>query len=61
MKVVVLGVGGQGSIIAKRLSELPAVKELVCGDYNEAAAQRVAKPLKKAEVNRPVFTGDINL
>ena len=58
MKVVILGIGAQGSIIAKRLSELPAVKELVCGDYNEAAAQRVAKPLKKAKALR-VDAGDL--
>jgi saccharopine dehydrogenase (NAD+, L-lysine-forming) len=58
MKVVILGIGAQGSIIAKRLSELPAVKELVCGDYNEAAAQRVAKPLEKAKALR-VDAGDL--
>jgi saccharopine dehydrogenase-like NADP-dependent oxidoreductase len=52
MKVVVLGVGAQGSIIAKRLGELPAVRELVCGDYNEAAAKRVAGALKKAKAIR---------
>ena len=59
MKVVVLGVGAQGSIIAKRLSELPAVTELVCGDYNEPAAKRVAGPLKKATAVR-VDAGDLN-
>jgi saccharopine dehydrogenase (NAD+, L-lysine-forming) len=58
MKVVVLGVGAQGSIIAKRLSELPAIEELICGDYNESSAKRVAGPLKKAKAVR-VDAGDL--
>jgi len=58
MKVVVLGVGAQGSIIAKRLSELSAIKELICGDYNESAAKRVASPLKKARAVR-IDAGDL--
>ncbi len=49
MKVVVLGVGAQGSIIAKRLNDLSRIKELVCGDYNLEAASRVAGSLKKAK------------
>jgi saccharopine dehydrogenase-like NADP-dependent oxidoreductase len=52
MKVVVLGAGAQGSIITKRLSELPAVKELICGDYNERTAKRVAGVLKKTKAVR---------
>ena len=49
MKVVVLGVGAQGSIITKRLSELTTVKQLICGDYNETAAKRVAGALKNTK------------
>jgi len=48
MKVVVLGVGAQGSIIARRLSELSGVHELICADYDETAAKRVAASLKKS-------------
>lgn len=48
MKVVVLGVGAQGSIIAKRLDQEPSVKELICADYNFESANRLAKGLKKA-------------
>ena len=59
MKAVVLGVGAQGSIIAKRLSELPLVEQVVCGDYNESAAKRVAGPLKKAKALR-VDAGDLD-
>ena len=58
MKAVVLGVGAQGSIIARRLSELPAVEEVVCGDYNESAARRVAGSLKKARAVQ-VNAGDL--
>ncbi len=49
MKIVVLGVGAQGSIIAKRLNELSALKELICADYNIATAQRVGASLSKAK------------
>lgn len=49
MKIVVLGVGAQGSIIAKRLNELSEVAELICADYNGAAAKRVAASLDKAK------------
>lgn len=48
MKVVVLGVGAQGSIIATRLDEEPAVRELICADYNLEAAKRLEENLKKA-------------
>jgi saccharopine dehydrogenase-like NADP-dependent oxidoreductase len=40
MNVLVLGTGAQGSIIAKRLSELPAVKGLICADYSIETANR---------------------
>lgn len=49
MKVVVLGVGAQGSIIAKRLDQEPMVKEILCADYNFEAAQRLEGMLKKAK------------
>ena len=46
--VAVFGVGAQGSIIAARLDAESGVKEIVCADYDEAAARRVAGGLKKA-------------
>ncbi len=49
MKAVVLGVGAQGSIIAKRLNQEAAVTELVCADYNLEAAKRLEGMLKKAK------------
>lgn len=47
-KVIVVGVGAQGSTIAKRLDEEANVSEVICADYDEKAAKNVAGQLKKA-------------
>ncbi|HAK47036.1 MAG TPA: hypothetical protein DCO79_14110 [Spirochaeta sp.] len=47
-KVIVVGVGAQGSTIAKRLDEEANVSEVICADYDEKAAKTVAGQLKKA-------------
>ena len=47
-KIVVVGVGAQGSTIAKRLDEHPQVSEIICADYDEEAAQKLSASLKKA-------------
>ena len=47
-KILVLGVGAQGSTIAKRLQEEPQVEEIVCADYDARAAEDVEKSLSKA-------------
>jgi saccharopine dehydrogenase (NAD+, L-lysine forming) len=47
-KVLVLGVGAQGSTIARRLNENPNVSELICADYDQKAAEEVGKTLNKA-------------
>jgi len=46
--IVVLGSGVQGSTVAKRLCEEPGVQEVICADYELAAAKRLGKSLKKA-------------
>lgn len=48
-KVMVVGVGAQGSTIAKRLDEEKNVSEIICADYDEKAATNVAGQLKKAK------------
>ena len=48
-KVIVVGVGAQGSTIAKRLDEESNVSEVICADYDEKAATNVAGQLKKAK------------
>ena len=35
-KVLVLGVGAQGSAAAKKLDEEPGVSEIVCADYDNS-------------------------
>ena len=47
-KILVLGVGSQGSTVAHRLDEEPTVQEIICADYDEKAALALAKKLKKA-------------
>jgi saccharopine dehydrogenase-like NADP-dependent oxidoreductase len=51
-KILVLGVGAQGSTIAKRLQEEPQVEEIVCADYDARAAEDVEKSLSKATAVR---------
>lgn len=51
-KVMVLGVGAQGSTIARRLQEEPLVKELVCADYDAKAAGEMETQLSKARAVR---------
>ncbi len=47
-KVLVLGVGAQGSTVAKRLDEEPNVSEIICADYDEKAVEGLVATLKKA-------------
>ena len=46
-KVMVCGCGAQGSTICRRLDEEPNIEEVVCADYNFAAAEAVCKLMKK--------------
>ncbi len=48
-KVMVIGVGAQGSTIAKRLQEEPVVQEIICADYDSKAASEMEKQLSKAK------------
>lgn len=48
-KVIVIGVGAQGSTIAKRMSENPNVSEVICADYDLKASQELGNTLEKAK------------
>jgi saccharopine dehydrogenase-like NADP-dependent oxidoreductase len=48
-KVIVVGVGAQGSTIAKRLDEESRVSEVICADYDKKAAENVAGQMKKGK------------
>ncbi len=48
-KVLVLGVGAQGSAAARRLDEEPGVSEIICADYDTEAVDGLVKDLKKAK------------
>jgi len=47
-KLIVFGVGAQGSTIAKRMDEHPAVSEIICVDHDLKVAERLSASLKKA-------------
>ena len=46
--VMVLGVGAQGSTIAKRLNDESAVETVICADYDEKAVAEMENSLSKA-------------
>ena len=47
-KILVLGVGAQGSAAAKRLDEDPGVAEIICADYDKKAVDNLVKDMQKA-------------
>ena len=47
-KLIIVGVGAQGSTIAKRMDEHPAVSEIICADYDTQAAEKLSSSLEKA-------------
>ena len=47
MKVLVLGVGAQGSAAAKRLDEEPNVTEIICADFDEDAVEHIVSSITK--------------
>ena len=47
-RIIVIGVGAQGSTIAKRMNDHPAVSEIICADYDYKAASVLSDSLSKA-------------
>jgi len=47
-KVMIMGVGAQGSTIAKRLNEEALIEEVICADYDKKAVEELEKTLDKA-------------
>ena len=47
-RIIVIGVGAQGSTIAKRLNEHPGVSEIICADDDRKAAEALSNSLNKA-------------
>ncbi len=48
-RIIVLGTGAQGSVVARRLDEEPNVSEIICADYDLKSAERLEKMLSKAK------------
>jgi saccharopine dehydrogenase-like NADP-dependent oxidoreductase len=47
-RIIVIGVGAQGSTIAKRMNDHPGVSEIICADYDRKAAEALSSSLSKA-------------
>ncbi|MDX2500333.1 MAG: saccharopine dehydrogenase NADP-binding domain-containing protein [Deltaproteobacteria bacterium] len=48
-RLLILGVGAQGSTVAKRMNEEPNVSEIICADYDEKAVSEMERTLGKAK------------
>lgn len=48
-KVMVIGVGAQGSTIAKRLNEEFLIEEIICADYDDRAVAEMENTLSKVK------------
>ena len=48
-KILVVGVGAQGSTIAKRMDGHPEISEVICADYDIKAAEALKNTLNKAK------------
>lgn len=46
-KILVLGVGAQGSTVAQRMDEEANVDEIICADYDSKAVEALVKIMKK--------------
>ncbi len=46
-KILILGVGAQGSTVAKRMDDEQAVDTIICADYDQHAVDSLVKELKK--------------
>lgn len=47
-KIIIVGVGAQGSTIAKRMNEDPNITEIICADYDLQGAHALGDTLDKA-------------
>lgn len=46
-RLLILGVGAQGSTVAKLMNKEPGVSEIICADYDERAVKEMEKSLDK--------------
>jgi saccharopine dehydrogenase-like NADP-dependent oxidoreductase len=47
-KIIIVGVGAQGSTIARRMDEYSAVAEIICADYDISAAKKLCSSLQRS-------------
>ena len=47
-KIIIIGVGAQGSTIAKRMDAHPDISDISCADYDSRAAEELSRSLDKA-------------
>ncbi len=51
-KIIIVGVGAQGSTIARRLDDHPTVAEIICADYDIRVAEKLSRSLQRASAIR---------
>jgi len=44
-RLLILGVGAQGSTVAKQMDEEPGVSEIICADHDEKAVNEMERTL----------------
>ena len=59
-KLLILGVGAQGSTVAKRMDEEPNVSELIVADYDEKAVSTCFNCLQSSFKDYKVITFLVN-
>ena len=58
-KIIIVGVGAQGSTIARRLDDHPAVAEIICADYDIKAAEKLSGSLNRSRAVQ-LDAGEVN-
>jgi saccharopine dehydrogenase-like NADP-dependent oxidoreductase len=57
-KLLILGVGAQGSTVAKRMNEEPNVEQIICADYDAKAVESIVAELGSKAVAAQVDASD---
>jgi saccharopine dehydrogenase-like NADP-dependent oxidoreductase len=51
-RILILGVGAQGSTVAQRLDEEPSVSEIICADRDEEAVDELVEILDTPRIDK---------
>jgi len=54
-RLLIIGVGAQGSTVAKQMDEEPGVSEIICADHDEKAVNEMERTLEKAGLTAETY------